>query len=210
MTSDRPRGQTRHKDTSTKARPPIGWVRQTVALAALLTAPPAPAQPFPAIGDVFVIAMENHNFTQPSAQMIPRQIFGNPAAPFINSLITPGNPNAAQVSFAKAYGNAGLHVHPSEPNYVWAEAGTDWGVHTDADPRAANGNLFDTSVHLTARLDAAGIAWKNYQEDVELAVDPVTSAFGANGPVNPFNASTAYSYAVKHNPMARFHSQPYR
>lgn len=52
------------------------------------------------IGDVFVIAMENHNWTQPVAQLSPQPIFGNPAAPYINSLVTPGNANAAQVSYA--------------------------------------------------------------------------------------------------------------
>ena len=35
---------------------------------------------------VFVVAMENHNWTQPSTQTSPQQIFQNPAAPFINSL----------------------------------------------------------------------------------------------------------------------------
>jgi hypothetical protein len=39
---------------------------------------------------VFVIAMENHNWTQPSAQTSPEQIFQNPAAPFINSLVNVG------------------------------------------------------------------------------------------------------------------------
>jgi len=39
------------------------------------------------IGDIFVIAMENHNFTQPPSQTSPQQIFGNPAAPYINSLL---------------------------------------------------------------------------------------------------------------------------
>ena len=36
---------------------------------------------------VFVIAMENHNWTQPGTQTSPQQIFLNPAAPFINSLV---------------------------------------------------------------------------------------------------------------------------
>ncbi|WP_294532021.1 hypothetical protein, partial [uncultured Rhodoblastus sp.] len=79
------------------------------------------------IGDVFVIALENHNFTQPSTYHSTQQIFGNPAAPFINSLITAGNPNAVNVSYASNYTNvppqtAGSpsgagNVHPSEPNY---------------------------------------------------------------------------------------------
>jgi hypothetical protein len=179
------------------------------------------------IGDVFVIAMENHNFTQPSTQTSPQPILGNPAAPYLNSLITPGNSNAAQVSYATAYDNAGTGVHPSEPNYVWAEAGSDFGAHTDADPKAASGNTFyDSSPllmsqltangsaipfwhlnftrHLTGQLNANGILWKNYQEDVQLSSSPTVSASGTNGPVNPYNGSMQFNYAVKHNPMAFF------
>jgi len=41
------------------------------------------------IKTVFVIAMENHNWTQPANQFSGniQQIFQNPAAPFINSLV---------------------------------------------------------------------------------------------------------------------------
>ena len=81
------------------------------------------------VGDVFVIALENHNLIQPASMKERRQILGNPAAPFMNSLITPGDPNARQISWAAAYYNAGVNVHPSESNYVWAEAGTDFGIH---------------------------------------------------------------------------------
>src|ERR1035441_8407229 len=114
----------------------------------------APFAPSP-VGAVFVIAMENHNFTQPPTMTSPQQILGNPAAPFINSLITPGHSNAAQVSFATAYQNAGMQVHPSEPNYVWAEAGTDFGVHTDADPSAANGNTSYDQDRKSTRLNSS-------------------------------------------------------
>ena len=152
-------------------------------------------------GKIFVIAMENHNFTQPDPTNSPQQILGNTAAPYINSLITPGHPNAAQVSYATAYFNAGKGVHPSEPNYVWAEAGTDFGIHTDAEPRSANHNVFDAP-HLTAQFNAAGISWKNYQEDVQLGLSPTNNASGTNGPVNPYYGTTQYNYAVKHNPMA--------
>ena len=53
-------------------------------------------------------------------------------------------------------------------------------------------------------MNAAGIPWKNYQEDVELSVSPTNSASGTNGPVNPYNGTTQFNYAVKHNPMAFF------
>jgi len=185
------------------------------------------------LGGIFVIAMENHNFTQPPSQTSPQQILGNPAAPYINSLITPGNPNAAQVSFAVNYLNSGTGVHPSEPNYVWDEAGSDFGVHTDNDPTAANGNTFydnspqivsqltangstlsfwhfNYTPHFTAQLNAAGISWKNYQEDVQLSTSPTKSASGLNGPVNLFNGSNQYNYAVKHNPMAFFADTAYQ
>ena len=102
----------------------LGRVRpKTALLASVVTGVLFAAQASPGhhphgIGAVFVIAMENHNLTQPPTQTDPQQILGNPAAPFMNSLITSGNPNAAQVSYATAYFNSGTAVHPSEPNYV--------------------------------------------------------------------------------------------
>lgn len=155
-------------------------------------------------GAIFVIAFENHNFTQPYSLWGIDPIKDNEAAPYINSLITPGHPNAAQTSYATAYYNVGVHVHPSETNYIWAEAGTNFGTHTDADPSAAVGNFFPGVNHLTRQLDKAGISWKNYQEDVELSKSPLVSVHGKDGPVNPYNGTTQYNYAVKHNPMAFF------
>jgi hypothetical protein len=156
-------------------------------------------------GSIFVIAMENHNLTQPVPTNNPQQIFGNPAAPYLNSLMTPGHSNAVQSSYATNYHNSGQGVHPSEPNYVWAEAGTDFGVHTDADPRQSSGNtFFNHAIHLTAQLDAAGISWKNYQEDFQLGPSATNSVSGTNGPVNPYYGTMQFNYAVKHNPMAFF------
>jgi phosphatidylinositol-3-phosphatase len=88
------------------------------------------------IKTVFVIALENHNWTQPASQTSPQQIFKNPAAPFINSLVNGtavatinGRPVniSRQVAYATNYLNVlstsgnNPHVHPSEPNYFWAE-----------------------------------------------------------------------------------------
>ncbi len=58
------------------------------------------------IKTVFVIALENHNWTQPVSQHAPGSILGNPNAPYINSLVQRGNPSAAQVSYASNYLNA--------------------------------------------------------------------------------------------------------
>src|SRR5690348_18428082 len=85
------------------------------------------------IKTVFVIAMENHNWTQPANQFTGgiQQIYQNPAAPYINSLVSGTSDISDQVAYAMSYhsvlatpnGN-NPHIHPSEPNYIWAEAGT--------------------------------------------------------------------------------------
>ncbi|HSU52607.1 MAG TPA: alkaline phosphatase family protein [Candidatus Dormibacteraeota bacterium] len=147
--------------------------------------------------------MENHNFTQAFPTYTPQQIFTNAAAPFINSLITAGHSNAVQVSYATRYFSAGAGVRPSEPNYVWAEAGTDFGSHTDDDPGSSSGNIF-TAPHLTAQLSAAGIPWKTYQEDLEYSPSPLLSAAGSTSIKNFFNGSTGFSYVARHNPMVFF------
>ena len=109
------------------------------------------------IKTVFVIAMENHNWTQPANQFTGgiQQIYLNPNAPFINSLVS-GTAVAdingsevnisQQVAFANAYHNVlstpsgnNPDIHPSEPNYLWAEAGTNFGVLNDNDPFSATG-----------------------------------------------------------------------
>src|ERR1700757_1360066 len=137
------------------------------------------------IKTVFVIAMENHNWTQPANQFTGniQQIFQNPAAPFINSLVN-GSATAVingrqvniskQVAYATNYrnalataGGANPHIHPSEPNYIWAEAGTNFGVASDADPYTGGTNQ-DTTAHLVALLTNAGKTWKSYQEDIDL------------------------------------------
>ena len=152
---------------------------------------------------VFVIPLENHDFTQQVPTASPRQILGNPAAPYINRLLTPGDPNAAEVSYATRYYNIGQGVHPSEPNYVWSEAGTTFGVYIDADPSLAAGNVF-TCQHLTGQMNAAGLPWRSYQEDLEYTSSPCVSSLGTNAAVNVYNGSTYYVYIARHNPMEFF------
>src|SRR6476620_44991 len=130
------------------------------------------------IKTVFVIAMENHNWTQPANQFTGgiKQIFQNPAAPFINSLVN-GTATAVingrqvnisqQVAFATNYrsvlatdGGKNPHIHPSEPNYIWAEAGTNFGVFNDNDPyRTTGGTNQNTTDHLSSYLTRAGKTW---------------------------------------------------
>ncbi|HYM25383.1 MAG TPA: hypothetical protein VEU08_19330 [Vicinamibacterales bacterium] len=107
---------------------------------------------------VFVIAMENHNWTQPANQFTGgiQQIYQNSAAPFINSLVAGTATGISdQVAYANAYHNvlatrsgSNPHVHPSEPNYLWAEAGTNFDVLNDNDPFGTNGTNQTTTAHL--------------------------------------------------------------
>ncbi len=153
------------------------------------------------IKTVFVVPLENHDLTQRIPDANPQQLLGNPAAPYFNSLITPGNSNAVQVSYATRYYSVCHGAHPSEMNYVWSEAGTSFGVHTDNDP--GTNNTF-TCQHLTGQMDAANITWRSYPEDVEYSSSPIVTKSGSGGRTNVYNGETHYSYTVKHNPMEFF------
>jgi hypothetical protein len=194
------------------------------------------------IKTVFVIAMENHNWTQPANQFSGgiQQISQNPNAPFINSLVN-GTAVAVingsevnisqQVAFATAYHNVlstpsgnNPDIHPSEPNYLWQEAGTNFGVLNDNDPFISPGGTNqNTNLHLVTLLTQAGKTWKSYQEDIDLTPNassqltnvvlprfdwfvPINSISGvfAPGTTNAFNGSDQYNYAAKHNPMVFF------
>jgi hypothetical protein len=186
-----------------------------------------------AVQTVFVIAMENHNWTQPDGNVTSlssiQQLKGNPNAPFLNSLVN-GTASAiingvptnlsAQTAYADTYHNVlanaagSVHIHPSEPSYIWAEAGTNFGVLDDNDPYA--GNNQNTNQHLTGYLNAKGISWKSYQEDIDTDsagnvlpqnqwVSPIHSNSGTYTTVpNVYNGSLQYDYAAKHNPMIFF------
>ena len=165
----------------------------------------------PGIRHVFVIAMENHNLTQPRDFTAFRQIRGNPAAPFLNSLMTPGNPNAAQTAYASWMLNVARGLHPSEPNYIWEIGGDNFGVATDDPPSEENGNVI-SAVSMTGLMTQKDITWHNYQEDVEYSTSPLKGASGSGGiapsaihvTANRFNGSSQYGYVPKHNPMAFF------
>ncbi len=199
-----------------------------------------------AIGDVFVIAMENHNWTQPNGNVggltSIQQIFNNPNAPFINSIVNPnfnggaltptatlaGTSTPIQISTQTAYANnylnvlfhpvggSGPSIHPSEPNYLWSEGGTNYGVLNDNQPYGTGGTNQNTTDHLSTLLTNKGISWKSYQEDIDTDAagnvlpqnqwtSPITNRSGTYTTVaNPYNGSKQFDYAVKHNPMAFF------
>ncbi len=119
---------------------------------------------------VFVIVLENHDWSD---------FKGSSSAPFLNQTLLPN------ASYCEAYFNP-PGLHPSEPNYLWLEAGTNFGILSNYDPVINHQN---TTNHLTAQLRAANISWKTYQEDIGGDVVPLVSTNG---------------YAPKHNPFVFF------
>jgi hypothetical protein len=133
---------------------------------------PAALTPLSEIQTVFIILMENHNWAD-----FP----GNPSAPYLNSLLPLG-------AHAQQYFNPPAN-HPSEPNYLWLEAGTNFGILNDAEPAV---NHQSTTQHLTTLLQNAGISWKAYEESIDGASCPLTTG-GTDG-----------KYAARHNPFVYF------
>src|SRR6202035_318342 len=96
-------------------QPHPGEFMRRIALGLLVTtAISAPALAAP-IQTVFVVGMENHNLTQPGTFTSIQQILGNSAAPYLNSLMTPGNQNAKYTSYTTRMTNVAPGIHPSEP-----------------------------------------------------------------------------------------------
>ncbi len=122
------------------------------------------------IQTVFLILMENHNWSD---------IKGSASAPYINSTLLVQGAHAEQ--YFNPPGN-----HPSEPNYLWLEAGQNFGVADDNPPSA---NHQSTTAHLVTQLAAANVSWKAYEEDITGTVCPLTAV---------------KSYAPKHDAFVFF------
>jgi hypothetical protein len=130
------------------------------------------------IKTVFVILMENSNWEdQHDGQQF---IHGNAAAPYLNSLL-------ATASSCTNYFDNPEGVHPSEPNYIWLEAGSTLGIAGDDDPSPSR--VLGTADHLTAYMTKAGIPWKAYVEDIDGLTCPL---------------ATRGQYAPKHVPFVFF------
>ncbi|HEY0549149.1 MAG TPA: alkaline phosphatase family protein, partial [Verrucomicrobiae bacterium] len=118
---------------------------------------------------VFIILMENQSWVG---------VKGSTNLPYLNSLL----PQASYCDNYFAHNNA----HPSEPNYIWLEAGDDFGYNDDFGP--AFDRIASTN-HLATQLSQAGIEWRGYMEDM---------AYGSVGITN------GYPYLARHNPFAFF------
>jgi len=149
-----------------------GRLDSDAAGSVLVTGPtPAASSSLPeSLKTVFVIVMENHNWSS---------IKGSADAPYINHTLLRVGAHAEQ------YYNP-PSIHPSEPNYIWLEAGSNLGIGDDRDPGS---NHQSTTKHLVTLLKNAGISWKAYVEGIGGTSCPLTSTG---------------NYAPKHVPFLYF------
>lgn len=131
-----------------------------------------------AIQHVFVIAMENHAASS---------IYGNTThAPYINNTLLPMSGRAT--NFIDT-----LPSLPSEPHYIWMEAGTNaFSDHTFTNDNAPSStNSTASTAHLSTQITAAGSTWMSYQE-------------GLNSTTGACPIASSGRYAPKHDPFLFF------
>ena len=124
----------------------------------------------PPVHTIFIILFENQDWSA---------FKDSPDAPYINHTLLP------MASHCENYFNP-PGLHPSLPNYLWLEAGTNFGVFDDHDPSV---NHQATTNHLSSLLNGKGISWKAYQEDIPGTSVPLTAING---------------YVPKHDPFVYF------
>lgn len=127
---------------------------------------------------VFVVVMENESSSA---------IYGSAAAPYINNTIKPA------AAWATMFMDELPALVPSEPHYVWMEAGTNQfsDVTFLGDGDATSGNSTTSTLHLSTQLGTAGLGWMAYQEGMTDSTCPITSIGGT-------------FYAAKHDPFVFF------
>ena len=170
-------------------RTPLPYLKIQLLLFApctLLLPLSAPAQTVHHIKNVFIIVMENHNWTGNGSA----DIYGNTAAPYINYTLLP------QASYARDYNNPPGN-HPSLPNYLWLEAGSNLGVTADGSPYTYHQSTTD---HLTTLLEKAGISWRAYEEDITGTVCPLS-------PEGSKDSNGNQLYQPRHDPFVYFDDQ---
>jgi hypothetical protein len=160
-----------------------------------------------AIKTVIVIAMENTD---------AQQIYGDKKrAPYINKTLMPIAARASNF-------NDPLPIEVlSEPHYIWMEAGTNsFSDHTFTDdrepvPKCKKGekckNSTDSTDHLVTQLNAKGLTWMSYQEDMKAGECPIVTLFPFAARHNPFVffEDVSGNPPSKSNPFCIAHHKPY-
>jgi hypothetical protein len=171
----------------------VRFRRAAVNTAALLAAagawaqaparPAAPPAPAPVTQVVFVITMENEDGSS---------VYGNTTdAPYINNVLL------KNYAYSTDFFDELPGAPPSEPHYVWMEAGTnkfkDHTFQTDGDATASNST--SGKKHLVTEIKKAhnGTTWMSYQEGID-----------ATSGACPISSSGATHYAAKHDPFVFF------
>ncbi|HEY2444901.1 MAG TPA: alkaline phosphatase family protein [Rhizomicrobium sp.] len=160
-----------------------GALATAMIYAAAAFALPASNPPKHHIQTVFIILMENHNWTGDGN----RDIKGNANAPYINNTLIP------MASHAEQFYNP-PNNHPSLPNYLWLEAGSNFGILNDGPPSQ---NSQPTRKHLVTLLENAGVSWKGYMENIRGDTCPLVDAGKIDQDGSPL-------YAVRHDPFVYF------
>jgi len=163
-------------------------MKLVVALLMLLGSATGWAGTMPPVQTVFIILLENDDWPN---------FRGSADAPYINGSLLP------VASFCEGYHNP-PGLHPSLPNYIWLEAGTNFGILDNNDPSV---NHLNTTNHLASLLNNAGISWKTYQEDISGTIVPLYYTGGYAPRHNPFvyfddvtgTNNPNYAYGIAHN-----------
>jgi phosphatidylinositol-3-phosphatase len=145
------------------------------------------AENLPSIQTVFVILEENENWAD---------MKGSTSAPYLNNTLLPMASHCEQY-----YNPPGLH--PSLPNYLWLEAGTNFGINNDS---LVAQDHQSTTNHLVTLLNNAGISWRTYQEDISAVYVPLTNTNNYVARHNPFvyfddvtgTNNSNYAYGIAH------------
>ncbi len=144
-----------------------GNVPSLDTMSATVIADGAAARASHAIKNVFVIVMENHDWSD---------IKGNPSAPYINGTLLRIGAHAERYTSPQ-------NTHPSEPNYIWLEAGDDLNIADDDDPSL---NYRTTKTHLTRQMELAQVTWRSWQEGIAPGACPIVSSGLYGAKHNPF------------------------
>src|SRR5690242_17029195 len=123
--------------------------------------PPRPVS----LNRIAVLVLENRSY---------ENVFGNPAAPYLNRLARSG-------ALATRYFAV---THPSLPNYVALTTGGHKTVNSDCAACRASGRS------LAGQLEAAGISWRAYFESMR---DRLSTQWASGAAYNPHYNPFAYT-----------------
>lgn len=131
------------------------------------TPSPTPISGVPRLDHIVWVLLENRAY---------QDVIGNPAAPYINSLLNQG-------AVASNYFSLG---HPSLPNYAGLTSGQSFpNAFSDCSPSTF---CQSEATNLADRLEAAGLTWREYAESMPA----------------PCTRQNTGSYLVRHNPWVYY------